>query len=168
MLEALLQFALKLMPKPIKDLWNKYESALRYCYYGFWTTVVSYLAKVLGKWLLALAGYSVKETVPNLLNTTFSWIIAATFAFFVNKKYVFKSKTDTKKELFHELYTFYGARFVSFFLEMFVMWLTTAHWEWNYYLMSFLSQFIILAINYVFSKLVVFRKGSAVRQAEKE
>ena len=168
MLEALLQFALKLMPKPIKKFWEKYESALRYCYYGFWTTVVSYVTKVLGKWLFALGGHDIKETVPNILNTTISWAIAATFAFVVNKKYVFKSKTDTGKELFHELSTFYGARAVSFFLEVFIMWLTTSHWAWNYYLMSLLSQFIILVLNYVFSKVVVFRSGSAAKQSKTE
>ncbi len=41
MLEALLQFFLKLMPKPVQNLWYKYESVWRYCYYGAWTTVNS-------------------------------------------------------------------------------------------------------------------------------
>ena len=160
MLEALLQFVLKLLPKPLKKLWDKYESVWRYCYYGAWTTVVSYVTKLLGKWLFSLGGYSMEQTVPNLLNTTISWIVAVTFAFAVNKKYVFMSKTETKKQLWHELYTFYGARFVSYFLELGIMWLTTVRLKWNYVLWAFLVQFVILAINYLFSKLVVFRKGS--------
>ncbi len=100
-----------------------------------------------------------EQTVPNLLNTVFSWIIAVTFAFYVNKKYVFMSKTDTRAALLHEMWTFYAARFASLFIEMGLMWLTTVYWGWNYALMAFLVQFIILAMNYVFSKLVVFKKA---------
>ena len=159
MLEALLQFFLKLMPKPVQNLWYKYESVWRYCYYGAWTTVISYVTKLLGQWLFSLCGYSMEQTVPNLLNTVFSWIIAVTFAFYVNKKYVFMSKTDTRAALLHEMWTFYAARFASLFIEMGLMWLTTVYWGWNYALMAFLVQFIILAMNYVFSKLVVFKKA---------
>ncbi len=160
MLEALLQFALKLCPKAIRDLFYRYESALRYCYYGAWTTLISALTKLLGQWLFGLAGYTMEMTVPNLLNTTFSWICAVSFAFVVNKKYVFMSKTDTTKELLFEIGTFVGARVISYFMELGIMWLTTAYWKWNYLLMTILVQFIILAMNYIFSKLVVFRKGA--------
>lgn len=160
MLEALLQFVLKLLPKPLKKLWDKYESVWRYCYYGAWTTVISYAAKLLGQWLFGFAGYTMEQTVPNILNTAFSWIIAATFAFIVNKKYVFKSKTTEGKELWHEIYTFYSARLVSLGMEMAIMWLTTVLLKWNYLLMAFLVQFLIVALNYVFSKLVVFKKGA--------
>ena len=70
------------------------------------------------------------------------------------------SKTDTTKELLFEIGTFVGARVISYFMELGIMWLTTAYWKWNYLLMTILVQFIILAMNYIFSKLVVFRKGT--------
>ena len=168
MLEALLQFVLKLLPKPLKKLWDKYESIWRYCYYGAWTTLLSIVTKFVGKHLFALAGYSVADqTVPNIINTAVSWIICVTFAFYVNKKYVFHSKTTEKGDLLHEILTFYGARGVSFFLEMGLMVLPALfHWgDLGYNLMTIGSQFIILALNYIFSKLVVFRKGS--EQSEK-
>ncbi len=164
MLEWLLQFVVKLAPKPLKDIFYKKESMWRYCYYGAWTTLISFLAKMLGKFLLELAGYQITDSIPNLLNTTFSWIIAVTFAFVVNKKYVFMSKTNTTKELLFEIGTFYGARGVTYFLELGIMWLLTVYWQFNYTLISILSQFIILAINYVFSKLVTFRKGADNKQ----
>lgn len=167
MLEALLNFVLKLLPKPLKKLWDKYENIWRYCYYGAWTTVIAYATKMLGKWLFSLGGYTMEQTVPNILNTTFSWIIAATFAFVVNKKYVFKSKTTESKDLWHEIYTFYAARLVSFGMEVVIMWLTTVLLKWNYNLMAILVQFLIVALNYVFSKLVVFKKGAeAAAKAE--
>ncbi len=168
MLEKLLQFVLKLLPKPLKKLWDKYEKVWRYCYYGAWTTVISYITKLLGQWLFGLAGFTMEQTVPNVLNTTVSWIIAATFAFFVNKKYVFMSETTERSALMHEITTFYGARIVSFFMEVAIMWVTTVALKWNYALMAILVQFLIVAINYVFSKLVVFKKGSEQTEARKE
>ena len=104
MLEALLQFVLKLLPKPLKNLWDKYESIWRYCYYGAWTTVVSIITKLIGKWCFGLADISlVKNAFANGINTAISWIITVTFAFIVNKKYVFYSETTEKHDLLHEV-----------------------------------------------------------------
>ncbi len=167
MLEALLQFALKLMPKPIKNLFYRYESGLRYCYYGAWTTLLSIITKLVGEWLFSLGGYTMEMDIPNMLNTTISWIICASFAFVVNKKYVFMSKTETKAQLLREMGSFYGARLVSYFMELVIMWVTVTRFYWNFTLMTVLVQVIILVSNYVFSKLVVFRKKGSAASAEK-
>ncbi|MCQ2416228.1 MAG: GtrA family protein [Oscillospiraceae bacterium] len=163
MLEALLQFVLKFLPKPLKKIWDKYESVWRYCYYGAWTTVVSIITKLVGKWIFGLMGLPLSVyPIPNAINTTISWIITVTFAFFVNKKYVFHSEATEKQTVFREVLTFYGARFVTFFLELGLMELPVL-FKWGdvgYIIMTIASQFIILAINYVFSKLVVFKKGA--------
>lgn len=167
MLEALLQFMLKLCPEPLKKFWYKYESVWRYCYYGAWTTLLSIVTKLVGKWLFSLAGLSVQDQkLPNSLNTAISWVICATFAFVVNKKYVFHSESTEKKDLFHEITTFFGARGFTFILEWAIMLLPTI-FGWNYTVMVILSQFIILALNYIFSKLVVFRKGANAGEKSK-
>ena len=158
MLEALLQFFLKLMPKPIQKIWYQHESVWRYCYYGAWTTLLSIVTKLIGKWLFDLGGYSVQtQSIPNAINTTISWIICASFAFVVNKKYVFYSKSTEKGTLLREMATFFGGRGATYFIEVGIMELPTI-FGWNYTLMVILSQFIILALNYVISKLFVFRK----------
>ena len=69
------------------------------------------LTKLLGKWLFGLGGITVADApLPNAIVTTASWIITVTFAFIVNKKYVFHSETTEKGDLWHEILTFYGAR----------------------------------------------------------
>ncbi len=158
MLEKILFFFLKLMPEPIKKFFYKNESVLRYCYYGVWTTVVSILSKFAGKSIIMLCGHSMKEVFFNTLNTTISWIISAFFAFVVNKKYVFNSETKTKSGLIYEIGTFFSARLTTFFLEVLIMDVSVTVFDLNYYLMTVLAQFIILTLNYVFSKLVVFKK----------
>jgi len=171
MLEALLCFCVRLLPKSLKNIWDKYENVLRYCYYGAWTTLVSFLTKLIGEKCFAIAGISLangvsESLIPNFINTSISWIITVTFAFVVNKKYVFHSETTEKSDLVHEISTFYGARLATYFIELGLMALP-AVFKWGnvgYYIMVIASQFIILAINYVFSKLVVFKKGSEAKQ----
>jgi len=168
MLEALLQFVLKLMPKPIKKLWYKYEDVWRYCYYGAWTTLLSIVTKLIGRELFALGGYSVDhQAIPSALNTTVSWLICATFAFVVNKKYVFHSETHEKKTVLREMATFFGGRAATYVLEVGIMELP-AIFGWNYILMTILSQFIILALNFVISKLFVFKKKGDVNEHSEE
>ena len=159
MLEALLQFLLKHCPEPLKKIWDKNERALRYCYYGAWTTLVSIVTKLVGGWLFALGGMNVgTDKLPNTINTAISWVISVAFAFVVNKKYVFFSKTEEKGDLLREITTFFGARGFTFVLEWILLLLPT-FFGWNYYLMVFLAQVIIFILNYVFSKLLVFTRG---------
>lgn len=167
MLEKLLLFFLKLMPEPIKKFFYKNESVLRYCYYGAWTTVVSIITKIIGKEIIHVFGHSMEEIFFNTLNTTVSWIITVAFAFVVNKKYVFNSETKTKSGLLYEIGTFFGARFATYFLEVLIMDISVSAFKLNYYVMTVLSQVLILAINYVFSKLVVFKKGKKDTDTEK-
>ena len=100
------------------------------------------------------------------LSTTISWIFAVTFAFFTNKKYVFKSETHTRAAFWREFYMFYGARLVTYFLELAIMELgnhffATVNGEivtWRSLLVKILAQVVILVLNYIFSKLVIFKK----------
>ncbi|MBR1883959.1 MAG: GtrA family protein [Clostridia bacterium] len=159
MLEKFLQIILSPMPKTVKNVYKKYESILKYCYYGAWTTLVSYLTKVIGAFCFTLMNYSMQSTAPNMINTTISWFITVCFAFYVNKRYVFMTETTSAATLCRELYAFFGARFASYFLELGFMWITTVFLKFNYLFMAVLVQFIILIINYAFSKLVIFKKA---------
>ena len=163
MLEKLLQFVLKLLPKPLKNLWDKYENIWRYCYYGAWTTVLSYITKFAGMWIFERLGMPIEtHAVANAANTIISWIICATFAFVMNKKYVFYSESKEKGDLLHEILTFYGARLTTVLIEVGLNELPVIfNWgKTGVIVMILISQFIVLAVNYVFSKLVVFRRKS--------
>ena len=161
MLEKLLLFVVKLLPKPLKKIWDKNESLWRYCYYGAWTTVVSMITRFAGMLIFERMGMPVEQSaLASGLNTTVSQIITITFAFYVNKKYVFYSEAKGKSDLMHEILTFYGARGASFFMDLGLNELPVL-FGWGKkgaIIMFLLSQIIILAANYLFSKVVVFRK----------
>ena len=152
------------MPKPIQKLWYSHESVWMYILVGGLTTIVSLIFQMLPTALFT------RMHMANWLNTglstTISWIFAVTFAFFTNKKYVFQSVTDTRAAFWRELYMFYGARAVTYFLELAIMELgnhffATVNGEivtWRSLVVKVVAQVVILVLNYIFSKLVIFKK----------
>jgi putative flippase GtrA len=148
MFEKLIQKIVSIFPKRLQDLYYKYESMLLYIFFGGLTTIVSIATQYIADYLGA----------NTALATTISWICAVTFAFFTNKSCVFKSKTETKTDFFKQMLAFYGARLVSYFLEMGFMILTVDIFHLKMHIMKIIAQVFILTINYLFSKLVIFRK----------
>lgn len=141
-----------IFPKSIRNLYYKYEDLMLYLIFGVLTTVVSFLSQGV---IVIIMG---TETVLAVnVATGFSWVCAVTFAFFTNKKYVFKSLTDTKKAFWTEVGTFYSARIVSLFLEIAIMNIFNFILAFNYWVVKICAQVFIVLSNYIFSKLVVFK-----------
>lgn len=147
-LDRLIRKILSVFPKFIQDFYDRHESVLLYLIVGALTTAVSLVTQYIPK----LMGF------PTEINTTVSWICAVTFAFFTNKVWVFKNESNTKKDWLSQAAAFYGARLVTYFLELGFMILTVRVLSQNEYIMKLVAQVFILIINYLFSKLVIFRK----------
>lgn len=141
-----------IFPKSIRDLYYKHEDLILYLIFGGLTTVVSFLSQG----LVALIMGTDTALAVNVA-TGFSWICAVTFAFVTNKKYVFKSVTDTKKAFWTEVGTFYSARIVSLVLEIAIMNIFNVILGFNYWVVKIFAQVFIVIANYAFSKLVVFK-----------
>lgn len=133
------------------NLYKKYEEIINYVIVGGFTTVVS-----LGSYYLCVLTVFNPDN-PILLQAAniISWVLSVTFAFFANRKYVFKS--DNPKIL-EEASKFYGARILTLFIDMGMMWLTVSVLHLNDKLMKLLSQVVILVLNYIISKFLVFIK----------
>ena len=147
-MDRLIRKILSVFPKFIQDFYDRHESVLLYLIVGALTTAVSLVTQYIPK----LMGF------PTEVNTTVSWICAVTFAFFTNKVWVFKNESNTKKDWLGQAAAFYGARLVTYFLELGFMILTVRVLSQNEYIMKLIAQVFILIINYLFSKLVIFRK----------
>lgn len=154
---------ISVMPKPIQKLWYSHESIWMYIIVGGLTTIVSFIFQYIPAYIFSkvhMAG-----ALNTFLSTTISWIFSVTFAFFTNKKYVFRSITHTKSDFWKEFGDFYGGRLVTYFLELGIMevganLIVRTNKGWKYLCVKLFAQIIILIINYVFSKFVVFRKRS--------
>lgn len=166
MFEKILQLFVKLLPAPLKKLYDKFEELIVYIYYGLLTTILNMIVQFAMQYgAMALVRWNPR--VENFLSTSVAWCVAVVFAFYVNKKYVFKSVTTSGRQLMFELWTFISARLLSYFMEVGIMQLgvplyhveeTDTDIVWIYAVFKFTAQVVVTLANYFFSKLIVFRK----------
>lgn len=131
----------------IKWCWN--NPVLKYIFFGGCATLVN-----LGSYYIIRIVSDIDINVAN----TISVCIAILFAYFTNSRFVFESKAVTFKDKFSEFTKFIGARLLTMVVEVGGVWLMVDMLRINDYLSKFLIQFIVLALNYVFSKFLIFTK----------
>lgn len=127
--------------------WN--NPVLKYIFFGGCATLVN-----LGCY------YILRLTTPLDLNiaNVISVCIAILFAYFTNSRFVFYSKASGFYERFGEFAKFVSARILTMIVEVGGVWLMADVLCINDYLAKFLIQFIVLILNYVFSKFLIFTK----------
>ena len=137
------------MIEKLRNFCHKHMDILSYLFFGGLTTVVNYLVYFPLYNYLHLSG-----AVSNAL----AWCAAVTFAYLTNKPFVFKSHDWSPKTVLPELGKFLGCRIGSGALETGIILLTVDWMQWNGNLMKILTAVIVIVVNYVGSKLLVFRK----------
>lgn len=141
------------MLKKIHALVQKYYDVIAYLFFGVLTTLVNYAVYLpCYNWL----GWS--ATASNIV----AWVVAVAFAFLTNKPFVFKSHDWSAKVLWPELTKFVGCRVGSGALETLIIFVAVdclrpddALWG---NVMKLVTSILVVIINYVGSKLLVFRK----------
>ena len=129
---------------------KKYESVLLYLIFGVLTTLVNF------------AAYHVcytKLQFPNLVSNTIAWILSVLFAFITNKIWVFKSKSFEFSKLAVELSGFITARLFTGFLDTAIMFVGVDLLKRNWVIAKIVSSVVVVILNYIFSKLFIFRKN---------
>lgn len=132
----------------INKLYKKYEEVIKYLFFGVLTTVISIVS-----YGLFAKVFHIHYLVSNIL----SWILAVLFAFITNKIYVFKSQTKDKKEVTNEMFQFFVFRLVSLGIEMIIMYAFVDMLKINDMVTKIVAQLIVIVLNYVFSKVFVFK-----------
>lgn len=141
--------------KKIISIYKKYEEIINYIIVGGLTTLVS----LASKWTLLFTVLDAASALELQIAVIISWICAVSFAYITNRIFVFKSNN---KNILKEITSFFGARTLTLLLEMVIMWFFVTLLRMNsdtwVLIWTILSQFIILVLNYVFSKIFVFKK----------
>ena len=135
--------------KLLKSLFLKYRELILYVFFGGLTTLVNWA----GYWLLADVFH-----VPYLWATAIAQILSILFAYVTNRIWVFESKAKGFSAVFWEMVRFFGCRAASFVLDLLCMRIGVGGLHINDMVMKLLSNVIVVIVNYVFSKLIVFRK----------
>ena len=133
----------------IRHLIIKYYDILAYLVFGVLTTVVNYL--------VYLPCYNLLEMSAAVSNVI-AWAVAVAFAYLTNKPFVFRSHDWSAKTVVPELTKFVGSRIASGALETGIIFLTVDLLAWNGNVMKLVTSVIVVVLNYIASKLLVFRK----------
>lgn len=141
------------MIEKIKALFIKYEEIIAYLIVGGLTTLVSWGAKFLANFVLF--GNTMYPTAfENLVLSIINWTAGVIFAYFTNRKFVFKS-TDP---MLQEAPKFVLSRVSTLILDMVVMQVLNVMLGVNLMIATVISAVLVVIANYVFSKLFVFNK----------
>jgi putative flippase GtrA len=137
------------MLQKLKALFHKYYDLITYLIFGVLTTVVNYVV-----YLPCYNLLSMSSAVSNMI----AWVAAVAFAFLTNKPFVFRSYDWSPKTVARELSAFLATRIGSGVLETLILFLAVDLLSWNGNLWKLLTSVIVVVVNYLGSKLLVFRK----------
>lgn len=158
-----------------RELFHRYREVISYLFFGVLTTLVSIISYAVFRavfpnaesvpawlsWIFTLTerfGVESNTIFPNIL----SWILASTFAFITNRVFVFKSENRTFSKVFPEALKFYASRLSTLLVDVLLMFLlvdlTGFHAGWYELLAKIFTNVVVIVLNYIFSKIFVFRK----------
>ncbi len=127
-------------------IYKKYEEIINYLIFGVLTTLIS---------ILSYAFFTRLINFDYVISNILSWILSVTFAFFTNQKYVFKTSSSNKIK---DMFKFYLSRLTSLGIELITMYILVTLLSLNDMISKIIVQFVAIVLNYVLSKLFVFKK----------
>ena len=134
-------------------LWRlifKYRQMIVYVFFGCCAVGVNALTY--------MAVYQDGYLLANVPSTVIAWVVATTFAYFTNSFITFKSDTRGVKNRMREYAKFSGCRLATCLIEVAIMFVTVDVLGWMAILWKFIATAVSSIINYVASKLLIFRK----------
>lgn len=137
------------MVEKLKKLFHKHYDILVYLVFGVLTTAVNYIVYLPCYNLLHLS-----SAVSNVI----AWAVAVAFAYVTNKPFVFHSHDWSAKTVIPELTKFVGTRLGSGGLETVILLVFVDFLRMNGNLWKLLTSVLVVVLNYIGSKLLVFRK----------
>ena len=144
----------KLMHLPVLNIfepfYTKNKEVLLYLFFGgiaFFLNIFLYIL-FNGLW-------GINELIANV----FCWVICVLFQFFTNRTWVFSSTTETVAAFFKQMASFFAGRLFTLAVEeiilaVFITWLSL-----NSMVVKLVAQVIVIVLNYVLSKLWVFKES---------
>ena len=152
------------MKKLLEKLLNR--ETIAYLIFGVLTTLLN--------WALFWLGTKLFGDRFALLINVFCFLAAASFAYVTNKLFVFDSRSWASAVLRREIPSFFAARVFSFVLEEAGLWLCRDVLHVGRFsvlgvgglmIAKIVLSVVVVVLNYIFSKLFIFKKPGAVRDS---
>lgn len=163
-------------------IFEKYREIIIYLIVGVLTTIVSWGACFVAKLFL-----DPTQELQNFIINTIGWVAGVVFAYPLNRKWVFKSNND---KIVKEFMGFASSRLSTWILDILIMWffvnicplnnliIKICNWlnislatadidSVNYWVVKIcISAVLVTILNYVFSKLLIFKKPKKASDTE--
>lgn len=149
------------MKNKIIELYKKYREVIQYLIFGVLSTVVNFVV------FFILRSIYTDDSLKGLFNVIAN-IVAILFAYVTNKIFVFQSKKKGFKNLIIEMGSFFACRALTLLNDAFVFWLGFYVLGIPDLIVKLIGQVIIVVLNYILSKLVVFRKKKNKNNTKEE
>lgn len=133
----------------LKQLFQKHREIILYIFFGCCTTAVNYIT-----YFLCMNIFSIDYIISNII----AWIVGVLFAYFTNRGMVFQSQVSGTKNFLKEMTAFFGARLFSLIVETVLLYVFVHWFLMNAFIAKLILAVVVVILNYVASKLFVFRK----------
>lgn len=131
----------------LNRLWNKFvnRETVSYLIFGVLTTAVDWVV------------YMLIRDYDYMAATALGWAASVIFAFITNKLFVFQSRTFRLGDISKELVSFVACRAFTGVFNVAGMFVLVSLMKINDIFSKIVISVIVLILNYVFSKLFIFR-----------
>ena len=139
----------------LKQLWKKHKELILYVFFGGCTTLINIISYFACRELMYL---------PVVPADVLAWVVSVIFAYVTNKLFVFESKSWRLMLVLKDGAAFLAARVFSLGLDVAMLYVTVTVLGWWELPMKVLANVVVIVINYIFSKWIIFRKDAAKQQ----
>lgn len=138
-----------------KILSGKYQALILYVVFGIATTIINILLYGLFYYWLGWKNFTWGNVAANVI----AWVGAVSVAFLTNKNMVFGSDSWHKKVVIREFITFILARIATGVVDLAIMFIFVDCLRFNGVLIKIIANIIVIILNFILSKVVVFKRG---------
>ena len=133
------------------EIYKKYKEIINYIIFGIGTTVVNFII-----YFLFIEVFDVYYIISNVI----AWFFSVLFAYITNRIYVFEKVNHTTSRIAKEIVLFFSSRILSGFVETSLLYILVDLCSVSSKASKIAVAFIVVLLNYIFSKLIVFKKHS--------
>ena len=132
---------------------KRIREMISYVFFGALTTLVNWCVYVFLTWALGMQSYprgAAAYVLIGNVSTLAAWVLSVLFAFFTNKRYVFRSTLDRKNGAVKEFLLFISARVMSYLIFDMLLY-TACLYLMNDKLDKLLMNVLVVIFNYIAS-----------------
>ncbi|MEG0249444.1 MAG: GtrA family protein [Peptostreptococcus sp.] len=135
--------------RKILDLYDKYKEIINYIIFGGLTTLVNFVV-----YFACIGMFSIHYLLANVI----AWFLSVVFAYVTNRLFVFEKVNFSIHSIFREIVLFFGARLLSGAIETGSLFVMVGLIGVSDKISKLIVAVIVVILNYIFSKLIVFKK----------